>query len=751
MKIVVPVLGLLVVLAFFATPAVAGWFPEVIDDDRAGKSSAMALGADGSILVAYTAGSGVRLATWDGTSWQSEAVAAGMSAFHVDLEVGDGPVVAFQAVDDNKNQLLLARRSAKGWAVETVDDQGSMVGEDCDLELDSQGRAHILYRAREGVNDPYLRYAVEGSRAWSIETAHQVLPPELKKGESPSSWGTAVGRACDLAIAGDGVAHAIWLDESSSDGKPALRYAVKSDGAWDMEEPLAFGWGVNEPAMALDSNGSPHVVWSGRTDDGDRVFHGWKAPGQWQQEEFLTGQETGSKQLVIEAGGTIHMSYHQAYPGYDIGYATRDGQTWSSQLIDEAGRIGPVHALALDLSGHLHAVYQDQTGRTLLHATNAQGETRDKGDQRWQIDRLTTDETMFRCDAVVDGDDTLHAACYGQPGREGRGGAYHLSWVGNRPVQEYLGTARSVSTRGLAVETSPMGSVVVLYTASQMEGVPTSLYASVRLGNSWEKHPEVYHDTADVGLDSAMAVDAEGRFHAAYTHGRHEIRYSVDDLPGLEDEVAASCPAGYCQTVSLAVGPGGEPVLAWLERGTHSFPSMGVIQRKILQEVGLRDALAGSGATDGGSYPYHMISIATRTPDGWQPEPIEAASYLGEPAVAVDSDGVLHLLYSRSSTSELIYQRRDAGVWSEEQVTARGVADSRSSLAIGGAQTVHVAYVANDTHEIIYAHRQADGTWTSETVGDEEGSWPVVAVDSHDQPHLLYFVEGDEPGIRYAR
>ncbi len=752
MKALATVCALFVALAWPAAPAAAGWFQEVIDDDRAGKSSAMAIAADGSILVAYTCGSGIRLATWDGASWQTEVVAEGLSAFHVDLEAGDEPVVAFQAVDLNKNQLMIARRSAGGWSVETVDEQGSKVGEDCDLELDPEGRAHMLYRAREGVEEPYLRYAIQGPSGWTVSTVHQVHPPELKKGESPSSWGTAVGRACDLAIDGEGRAHAVWLDESSPDGKPALRYAAKNGGAWDMEEPLAFGWGVNEPALVLDGEGTPHVVWSGRTDDGDLVVHGWKDAGQWQQEEFLAGQETGSKQLVAGANGALHMSYHQAYPGYDVGYAVRDGQGWTSQLIDEAGRIGPVHALAIDPAGHVHASYQDQTGRTLLYATDAEREAPDSGEGRWQVDRLTTDEGIFRCDAVLDAGDTLHAACYGQPGQVGRGGVYHLSWVGNRPVQEFLGTARSVSTRGLAVEAASLGKVAVLYTASEMEGVPTSLYGKVRLGSTWEQHPWVYDDQADVGLDSALAVDAEGCFHAAYTHGRHEIRYAGDGLPGLEDEVAASCGINYCRNVSLATEPGGEPVLVWIEQRTGAPAAIEVITRKILQESGLKAALAErSTTTGGGSYTYHVITLATRTPDGWEPERIEAASSLGEPTVVVDSGGVLHLLYARSATGELIYQRRAGGVWSEERVPTERVVGSRTSMAVDSSGTVHAAFVDNETSEIVHAHRTPDGTWASETVGGEKGSWPVVMVDSQGQPQLLYYVEGDDPGIRYAR
>jgi hypothetical protein len=199
----------------------------------------------------------LRYARWDGSEWHSEAVPlnADTIAYYtsIALDMKDAPSISFYEYDGPRGSNLRVRMrvatlDGKIWQVRTVDGQNQS-GKFNALAADGEGRIHLAY-ANVNAGTAGTRYARRNAKGeWDLE---------LVDGREQNDLGY-VGYAVAIAVDRAGTPHLTYNNYST----PAVKYAVRRDGRWQVEvvEQLAGGAYPDRNAIALDDAGRPYLAY----------------------------------------------------------------------------------------------------------------------------------------------------------------------------------------------------------------------------------------------------------------------------------------------------------------------------------------------------------------------------------------------------------------------------------------------------------------------------------------------------------
>ena len=272
------------------------WTEEPVSGD-AEEIPSLAMDDAGTLHAAFVADGGQRLMYADNESgaWNEETVYEAPQHYHtykLDLAIdGDGrPVIAFQLVASLIGDIMVARRTGDEWTVEAVDTHG-MQGYFLSLVVDAQGSLHLAYF--DGLGDD-LRYATDLSGQWETYTVYwrgrvgwgcdlaldengeasivyvddtfaDDVRLSLAQGNE-DDW-TIVGlddaavnqsdSGVRLALDGDDAAHLLY-QPSSGDG---LKYASNRGGQWRGGIVDDFADAGLYQSIALDDDGYAHVAY----------------------------------------------------------------------------------------------------------------------------------------------------------------------------------------------------------------------------------------------------------------------------------------------------------------------------------------------------------------------------------------------------------------------------------------------------------------------------------------------------------
>jgi hypothetical protein len=198
-----------------------------------------------------------------------------------------------------------------------------------------------------------------------------------------------------------------------------------------------------------------------------------------------------------------------------------------------------------------------------------------------------------------------------------------------------------------------------------------------------------------VGPDCTVQVaSAEGVVRHARLVGSSWIEEIVD----ADGEGARS--------IAMALGPAGEPQLAWWARrgGVHH---------------------------------------ARRVNGRWQVELVGSASPLEQGvALALDATGAAHIAFTTpprvADVPDVAYVTNAGGGWRPPELVARRA--TGASIAINRSGTVFIAYGRNrETKGVELARREANG-WRVEALSADGVEDTTIALDPAGEPHVLYMV-----------
>ena len=321
----------------------------------------------------------------------------------------------------------------EGWNIQQIDDHGpyeDMAGRDLDLRLDQNNIPHIFYRDQYY----YPMYATWTGAEWVIEKVSiPGIPPTVKfysfsmdldnEGQphiffvapvpnaqgfysqrNESGWTPAEvadpgakGWVSHMRLDSDDVPHVVFY------GYNTACYTTRTDGGWEKHRFYGYSSGRNN-AIALDSNGRPHVACDGK--DGNLYYYYLTETG-WKDHiiDFM-GYYAGTNNiaLTVDSQDVVHIVYiYRDTP--EIRYARGNGDTWDIQtgldILDVGSYFLP--SMALDPDGNPHISY------TYLysHLNPADWEAR----YLYWDGNVWTKEIMGHCDytsILADGSGNIH-------------------------------------------------------------------------------------------------------------------------------------------------------------------------------------------------------------------------------------------------------------------------------------------------------------------------------------------------------
>jgi len=276
---------------------------------------------------------------------------------------------------------------ATQWNIEFVDSLGDAGTHAC-IAIDEFNHPHIAYFREDGLS---LEYAFKSESGWNIQTVDE------------GGWYTSI------VLDDSGyphIAYVGWIYDIETYWE--LRYAYKNSSGWHIESLGLSNWGCRHTALALDSNGFPHICYAASQSMlGSVQLYKYKDATGWHSElidewgqgqtslvldsadhprvcyndgvwdycmkyafrdeqgwhiEFLESQGL-STSMALSAIGETCISYRE-YPSDDLMFIRREGEHW---IYDGIGEEGDCTSLAFDISIHPHICYQG-AGNTLKYA-----------------------------------------------------------------------------------------------------------------------------------------------------------------------------------------------------------------------------------------------------------------------------------------------------------------------------------------------------------------------------------------------
>ncbi|MBS3772709.1 MAG: PKD domain-containing protein [Candidatus Thermoplasmatota archaeon] len=414
------------------------WSIEMVDSlGKTGQHTDIDVGPDGTTYISYYdfLDEDLRCAIKTGVEWNIDTVDAdGVVGAYTSIDVhGDtGPGISYY--DETNKDLKYAVLDNGGWTVETVDTDGD-VGRYSSLSIDDQGTPHIVYYDASGGN---LKYATRSGGSWNIETV--------------ASDGDA-GRYAALALDGQGTPHCTYgVDETT------LMYAYRTPDGWETRQVDSEIKLFESTAIAIEDD-VPHIAYFDLSNEPNwRLRYATPSNGEWTIEvadPLIHGFWNERGLAIAVRDDVVHLGYFQ-WDDWDVGYAYRYGDTWTTEIVESEGDVGAFASLALDGQGYPHMSYMDRSNLALKHAHKIQyapvTPSQPDGPARG---RTGTAYTYTTSTADLDGDDIQ----------------YGWDWDGDRTVDEWTSFTASGDEMDAAHTWDSDGTYVVRVKARDSTGL----------------------------------------------------------------------------------------------------------------------------------------------------------------------------------------------------------------------------------------------------------------------------------------
>ncbi|MCO5167032.1 MAG: hypothetical protein M9894_11775 [Planctomycetes bacterium] len=414
---------------------------------------------------------------------------------------------------------------------------------------DAQGRTHVgLFQNLNMTSNVW--YSLHDGRSFS--------PPDNVSRAGRTAWNQ------DLGLDAGGLPHLVWEQYEDATGDFAIRHS--------QFDPHAFAWTPHvvlsgttggmqvNPRVLVGPAGDVDVVWEdwGPSSTTPRVAHRRRAGGAWSQIAEVTSAGTSAllqardPALAALPGGEALVAWAEVEPGRAEVRARRRTQAgWGPVEVVAQGQGVVERVELLDEGGTTHLLYVDQ-GRVLHARRTAQGWSRPVDVSRGAA--LASEPAM----GLWQGE--LHVAWI-----EARNGGNHLAYArsqgGGFTAPELLTLGQGDVSRKHPVVV-PEGDRLRLLWQDRRLG-RQRIYTTWREAGALEAPRAVTAPAGDPGRP-ALALDAEGRLHAAWSvdaGGNAEVFHTVEDAPG----------AGFATPENVSRRPGGsyQPTLAAAGRALH--------------------------------------------------------------------------------------------------------------------------------------------------------------------------------------
>lgn len=359
-----------------------------------------------------------------------------------------------------------------------------------------------------------------------------------------------------IAVDDDGTVHVVFKDDRDRDFE--IYHLMRAGGAWGPAQRVYDSGGDSaRPVVAVDGLGRVHLVWNDLQDGNKEIYHAiWN--GSWSAPRRLTNNEGDSfASSIVPVGTTVHLVHMETIGGfYEIVYRFFDLFTWSDPVpltaVGSGERLVP--AIAAGPGGVLHAVWWEKPGdggHGRIMWRSCEGGV-------WSgVEEVSGPAaSAFRPAAAVDDSGAVHVVWI-----DDRGGweqIYHRArtesgWGSETPVTsgDYTHYHPSIVAAG--------GTVTLIYWAASPSAETAGVFARTLDGGTWSPRTRISGDASRASL-CCLYGETDGRLHAAWVderHGDFEIYYNEYIPPGtgIGGDEDGQDPAVPTPPLSLAVSP----------------------------------------------------------------------------------------------------------------------------------------------------------------------------------------------------
>ena len=296
----------------------------------------MVIDENDELHVAYSAYSTeIRYLHFDGTTWHDDQVSTSGKFGPVGIAVDSNnmPHVSFAASGSNcGNGLRLASFDGSSWNTQSIE-SGSNLGCDSAIIIDDNDDVYIAYQQR---SQSKLKFATDKGGSWSKYAPESANPVSSMY----PGWYSS------LAMDHEGKFHIAHYDSKSED----LRYSTGSPSTgWSNTLVDASGNTGKNPSIAVDAAGDPHIVYRSWSGWNLKYATLNPSSPNWQISNVETGSDTGeSNSIFIDEDGMIHVAYSDEANDV-LRYATKStGVTVTNEITVKFGQLGSVTAEVID-------------------------------------------------------------------------------------------------------------------------------------------------------------------------------------------------------------------------------------------------------------------------------------------------------------------------------------------------------------------------------------------------------------------
>ncbi|MDP8224409.1 MAG: hypothetical protein P9L99_13675 [Candidatus Lernaella stagnicola] len=664
------------------------------------------------------------------------------------------------------HQAYDIRRFGMGWQIDNVLNASNAVGPRA-LRIGPDGVAHVAY-AMSGS----LYYASDRGGEWTSEFIVNDYGRAVEIGleidgdpfiaatfslsgtlygftRSGPSWpmvvldpGGYVESDVSVAVDSEGYSHVLFYDY----GTNSLNYARGRSGAWEMEIVNLVNSGGRYHAIVLDSGGRPHVAFQeGISYSQNYASYARRDAGVWDIQRVEPDNTDSGYNIALALDGQDqpNLTFVDDYPEY-FKYARLNGDEWVVESYDTSYYAGVGCAIAIDWLGRPHVAYME-TSYNLYHGV--------RNWWNWSTQPLTPHATGGDVDLIIDED--------GQPRvfntSYSNGGLYE-SRKTNLGWQYGAVDVGGAVNYSLAATRGPNGAPHLVYQTFDDDTNMTGLRYAYESGGEWQLTDidAVAVGTVDVAIDTAGYVYAVYIAYNAVWHARFPAGNAGDaaNNPGSpDDEVREQETLGVAGDLDQAGAAGGaaaldpEPVAT-----TDSDPARAAEFALAGQsdEIGL----VTFQEIDGGS-PGELETRLVRCPNGETSVFANRGSFLywypvdGAPGdeeliafnapefdAVCDTNNVIHLIHYDGVEEDLVYRKRQDGVWSSQVLLSEGDVGRAPSIVVDSTGGPHVIQYDVSGRDIKHG-TNASGEWVWESVLGTEATWTALAIDATGYLHAV--------------
>ncbi|MFZ6026767.1 MAG: hypothetical protein ACOYYS_03545 [Chloroflexota bacterium] len=472
------------------------------------------------------------------------------------------------------------------------------------------------------------------------------------------------------------------------------------------------------------------------------------------------------RSLRLDGAGNAHI----AYGGDHLYYASYNGSTWSSEVVDNANGVGLYASLALDSNNRPHISYYDAATGSLKYARNV--------GSGWEIYVLDTPAMA---------------------------NAYEFA-ESEHPSLDGL-AVRSVDVREVIAIMENTHGFTQLEAIMQMAAVlqGRGLFTSITVDAANDPHIAYYDaingdlkyahkvytgwridsiDTeGDVGQYTSIAI-AKDSNNKVFTHfsfydvTHMDLRYarwsaetsSVAERRSIDG--TSDADVGKYSSIALTVEDTPKPRISYYydTNSTNSYLKYAIFKNGDtweLQTVTATNAKNGqftSLALDKNNNPHisylnetsGMVKIGMSTGGGWNLVDVAQArgtriySSIAVDKNTTDTDADARISFFNADTGELKFARQTgANAWNISTVDTSTNMGAYNALAMDSSGNPHITFY-DDTHDRLYYVRWAGTTWsTPSAIQNGGGPYSDIAIGAGSVPHVAYYDYAREC-LRYA-